>query len=131
MAEIMKRIMEKKESNCPLTLEDVRNIKNLCSSFTSHQIAIIQDVLKSEVERKVEEYKRETGIEPIINPLEDITQASYSEGLKPFIRAWVRAEYLLRNDRLWREFDKRKINYNTLLRKTIAAFNELYSLIIE
>jgi hypothetical protein len=131
VGEMVKRIMEKKESKHPLTLEDVRNIRNLHSSLTSDQIAIIQEVLKFEVERKVEEYKLKTGMEPIINPLEDITEASYRKGLKPFLRAWVRAEYLLRNDRLWREFDEGKIDYDTLLRNTILAFNELYSLIIE
>jgi hypothetical protein len=131
VGEMVKRIMEKKESKHPLTLEDVRNIRNLYLSFTSDQIAIIQDVLKFEVERKVEEYKLKTGMEPIINPLEDITEASYRKGLKPFLRAWVRAEYLLRNDKLWREFDEGKIDYDTLLRKTVSAFNELYSLIIE
>jgi hypothetical protein len=129
--EIVKRIMEKKENKQPLTFEDVRNIKNHLSSFTPEQIAVIQDILKSEAERKVKEYKSKTGLEPIINPLEDITEASYKEGLKPFIRAWVRAEYLLRNENLWREFDERKIDYDTLLRKTITAFNELYSLIIK
>ena len=129
--EIVKRIMEKKENKQSLTFEDVRNIKNYLSLFTPEQTAVIQDILKSETEKKVKEYKSKTGLEPIINPLEDITEASYKEGLKPFLEAWVEAEYLLRNESLWREFDEKKIDYDTLLRKTITVFNELYSLITE
>jgi hypothetical protein len=59
--EIVKRIMEKKENKQPLTFEDVRNIKNHLSSFTPDQIAVIQDILKSETERKVKELSPKQG----------------------------------------------------------------------
>jgi hypothetical protein len=59
--EIVKRIMEKKENKQPLTFEDVRNIKNHLSSFTPDQIAVIQDILKSETERKVKKLSPKQG----------------------------------------------------------------------
>jgi hypothetical protein len=117
------------ESQKTLTVEDIRKIKKYSQYFTPDQIFVIQNALKSEVAKKVKEYKSKTGLEPIINPLKNITKTSYKKGLGPFIRAWVEAEYLLRNDSLWREFDKGKIDYDTLINKTIKVFNELYSII--
>jgi len=112
----------------PLSVDDVHEIKLFYQSFTEEQSADITNILKSEVEVKIKNYKYRTGLDPIINPLEDI--APNDNRLEPYLRAWFLSEYLMRQEEIWEKFGKKEIDYDNVLESCVSEWNNLYSLII-
>jgi hypothetical protein len=132
VSEIVEKISKKVENKQLLTLEDIYNIRDQYLSFTLDQVITILKVLKIDVKRK--KLPHPTGS---LDPLKGIRQVETSSGynihekLKVYLNNWILSEYLYQQRKLWEEFERGNMDFDTCLKKSVVMHNELYSLCIK
>jgi hypothetical protein len=107
-----------------ISTKDIILLTKQYKSLSPEQMLKVEKALIDDVKEKLVEYRMSNGIEPAAKPLKN-----YQEGnLGSSVSAWLEMEYIIKNNALWNDFRKGKIDFDTLLKKTVSKYNRLTSI---